>query len=110
MIKAVRGRACANRAVSRLRRRAVEARGLTRLGAQRPVGEPLPEEYEAFWAEVRRLPRRQAQAIALQYVYDLSVAEIAHTLGMAEGTVKSHLFRGRAALARVLSRTAEEDS
>ena len=103
-------RACANRAVSRLRRRAVEARGLTRLGAQPPVGEPLPEEYEAFWAEVRRLPRRQAQAIALQYVYDLSVAEIAHTLGMAEGTVKSHLFRGRAALARALSRTAEEDS
>jgi len=103
-------RACANRAVSTLRRRAVEARGLARLRAQRPGGaDPLPEEYEAFWAEVRRLPRRQAQAIALQYVYDLGVAEIALTLGMAEGTVKSHLFRGRAALATALRRTAEED-
>jgi RNA polymerase sigma factor (sigma-70 family) len=102
-------RACANRAVSTLRRRAVEARGLARLRAQRPAGEPLPEEYEAFWAEVRRLPRRQAQAIALQYVYDLGVAEIALTLGMAEGTVKSHLFRGRAALAAALRRIAEED-
>jgi RNA polymerase sigma-70 factor (ECF subfamily) len=55
-------------------------------------------EYEAFWAEVRRLPRRQAQAVALHYIYDLGVAEIASTLGCAEGTVKVHLSRGRAAL------------
>jgi len=100
-------RVCANRAVSGLRRRAVEARGLVRLGSQRPPAEPLPEEYEAFWAEVRRLPRRQAQTIALQLVYDLSVADIALTLGMAEGTVKSHLSRGRSALAQSLGRPTE---
>ena len=36
--------------------------------------------------------------IALHYIYDLGVAQIAATLGCAEGTVKVHLSRGRAAL------------
>jgi RNA polymerase sigma-70 factor (ECF subfamily) len=98
-------RVCANRAVSTLRRRAVEARALVRLGARRPPAEPLPAEHEAFWTEVRRLPRRQAQAVALHYIYDLGVAEIASTLECAEGTVKVHLSRGRAALS---SRLGEE--
>jgi RNA polymerase sigma-70 factor, ECF subfamily len=47
------------------------------------------------WREVRALPRRQAQVIALRYVTDASVAEIARTLGLAEGTVKARLYRGR---------------
>ena len=99
-------RVCANRSVSTLRRRSVEARGLLRL-VQHDRGEPLREEYEEFWSEVRRLPRRQAQVIALHYVYDLGVAEIAQTLGCAEGTVKSHLFRARAALAGRLGEPTE---
>jgi YVTN family beta-propeller protein len=37
--------------------------------------------------------------IALRYVVDASVAEIAETLGLAEGTVKAQLHRGRQALA-----------
>jgi RNA polymerase sigma-70 factor, ECF subfamily len=104
-------RVCANRAVSVLRRRAVEVRGLRRLLTQRePVGEPLPDEHEAFWAQVRQLPHRQAQVIALHYVYDLGVAEIALTLGCAEGTVKSHLFRGRATLASRLGQPLGDQS
>ena len=91
-------RVCANRAVSALRRRGVEARALVRLGSRRAPADPAPREYEEFWAEVRRLPRRQAQVVALHYIYDLGVAEIASTLGCAEGTVKVHLSRGRAAL------------
>ena len=100
-------RVCANRAVSTIRRRAVEARGLRRL-VQRDRGEALGETYEEFWSEVRRLPRRQAQVIALHYVYNLGVGEIAQTLGCAEGTVKSHLFRARAALAGRLGESSEE--
>lgn len=46
-----------------------------------------------------RRARRQAQAIALYYIYDLAFSEIAATLGCAEGTVKAHLARGRTALA-----------
>jgi RNA polymerase sigma-70 factor (ECF subfamily) len=59
----------------------------------------MADEHEAFWAEVRRLPRRQAQVIALHYMYDLGAAEVASTLGCAEGTVKAHLSRARSVLA-----------
>jgi len=103
-------RVCANRAVSTLRRRGVEARALVRLGSRRPDAEPLVPEHQAFWAEVRRLPRRQAQVIALHYVYDLGVAEIATTLACAEGTVKAHLSRGRATLSVRLGETLAEQA
>jgi RNA polymerase sigma-70 factor (ECF subfamily) len=103
-------RVCANRSVSTLRRRAVEARVLLRLGARRGDGPVMAEEHERFWAEVRRLPHRQRQVIALFYIYDLAVAEIATTLGCAEGTVKAHLARGRAALARQFDQPAEAES
>ena len=106
-------RTCANRCVSALRRRAVEARGLLRLRSERPRWQPGAEEGEAFWSHVRGLPRRQAQVLALHYVYDLGVSEIARTLGCAEGTVKAHLARGRTALAQRLGTEAgpaEDDS
>jgi RNA polymerase sigma-70 factor (ECF subfamily) len=103
-------RVCANRSVSTLRRRAVETRALLRLGTRRGDGPVLAEEHERFWAEVRRLPHRQAQAIALYYIYDLAVTEIATTLGCAEGTVKAHLARGRAGLARQFDRPGVEGS
>lgn len=101
-------RVCVNRAVSTMRRRGVEARALVRLGSRRAPAEPLPTEHEAFWAEVRRLPRRQAQVVALHYIYDLGVAEIASTLACAEGTVKVHLSRGRAALSGRLGQESAE--
>jgi RNA polymerase sigma factor (sigma-70 family) len=91
-------RVCANRATSLLRTRSAEARAVLRLAA-RPAGVSEPaSQHEEFWTEVRRLPRRQAQAAALRYVYDLSVAEIAATLGCSEGAVKQHLARARQAL------------
>jgi RNA polymerase sigma-70 factor (ECF subfamily) len=60
---------------------------------------PLSEE---FWYAVRALPRRQAQAAALRFVYDMPVAEIANVLGCSVGTVKQHLSRARQALAATL--------
>ena len=101
-------RVCANRSVSMLRRRTVEARALLRVGARREEPEPIAEESGRFWTEVRRLPRRQAQVVALHYIYDLGVADIATTLGCAEGTVKVHLSRGRSALASRMNRSTEE--
>jgi RNA polymerase sigma-70 factor, ECF subfamily len=102
-------RVCANQATSVLRRRAAEARALLRLGTREPTTE-LQASHEAFWAEVRGLPRRQAQVTALRYVYGLSVAEIATTLGCTEGTAKVHLTRARAALAERLIDGSEERS
>jgi RNA polymerase sigma-70 factor (ECF subfamily) len=65
-------------------------------------GIELDESDETFWQVVRRLPPRQAQAVALYYMEDYSVSDIAEVLDCSEGTVKTHLSRARAAVARQL--------
>lgn len=97
-------RVCANRSVSLFRRTTTEARALLWLRSRPQRDVSMAPEHEEFWTEVRRLPRRQAQVIALYYVYDLAVGEVARTLGCAEGTVKAHLARGRATLAERIAR------
>lgn len=90
----------ANLATSRGRRLAVEARALTRLRSRSALSQhdPLPHEAERFWRAVRRLPARQAEAVALRYHGELSVAEIAGAMDCAEGTVKAHLHGARTKL------------
>jgi len=82
------------------RRRLLEAKALARLLiGQGPAVAELALDDARVWRAVRALPRGQAQVIALYYIVDLPVAEIANTLGLAEGTVKAQLYRGRQALA-----------
>jgi RNA polymerase sigma factor (sigma-70 family) len=96
-------RVAANLATSGLRRRLVEARALARLAARRePALDRLPAENADFWRAVRVLPHRQAQAVALYYLEDLSIAQAAVVLDCAEGTVRAHLAKARRALARRL--------
>ena len=95
-------RVTCNRAASVVRRRLVEAKALVRLAKRTPIAVELDEGDEAFWQAVRRLPARQAQAVALYYFEDYSVREIAAVLDCSEGTVKTHLSRARAAVARHL--------
>lgn len=105
-------RTCANLAVSQYRRRVIELRALTRL-ASRPDAAPLDTPDEEFWEAVHRLPSRQAQAVALRYVYELDISEIAETLEISEGSVKQHLSRARARLTHELHLEAlevEEDA
>jgi len=52
---------------------------------------------------MRTLPEGQREVVALHYLADLDVAEVARTLGIPEGTVKSRLSRGRDALALALT-------
>jgi len=100
---------CAHQAVSWVRRRMSERRAVRRLaGRPEPQVEPLTGDAAQFWAEVRRLPHRQAQVTALFYALDLPVAEVADALGCAEGTVKVHLSRARAQLATRLGTTEEQ--
>jgi RNA polymerase sigma-70 factor (sigma-E family) len=60
------------------------------------------EERRAAVAAMRRLPARQREALILRYFADLSVNEIAQTMGVSSGTVKSATARGLAALGRML--------
>jgi RNA polymerase sigma-70 factor (ECF subfamily) len=101
-------RTCANLAVSHFRRGVVELRARARLAARRPPPAELDGAAEEFWAAVRALPHRQAQAAALRYVYELPIAEIAQTMDCSEGTVKQHLSRARHSLAGTLGATEEE--
>lgn len=61
------------------------------------------DEHRRLVAAVARLPRRQREVIALRYWADLSEHQIAQTLGISPGTVKSTAARARAALAAELS-------
>jgi RNA polymerase sigma factor (sigma-70 family) len=103
-------RVAINLAVSGSRTRLREARALVRLAGQRQLRvEPLPAADADFWRTVRGLPRRQAQAVALYYLEDLPVRQIAAILGCSEGAVKAHLFKGRRTLGRRLGVETEED-
>ena len=55
------------------------------------------------------LPPRQRAVIALHYLDDRPVAEIATLLGCSSGTVKTHLARGRQALASLLGEEATDE-
>jgi len=77
---------------------------------QRPLADP-PAVVEsedaiatrlAMVAALNRLPRRQREAVALHYLAGLTDDEVARALGIAEGTVKSHVHRGLVALRRSL--------
>jgi len=101
-------RVALNLATSQLRRLAAEARAVSRSGI-RPSNTATTVEFEdaePFWRLVRRLPPQQARVVALHYAADRSVIEIAEVLGIAEGTVKAHLFKARRRLTELL---AEED-
>jgi RNA polymerase sigma factor (sigma-70 family) len=102
-------RVAANLAVSAVRRRLAEARALVRLAGRRePSYADLPVEDGEFWRAVRRLPRRQAQVVALVALEELSTAEVAATLGCSRRTVQAHLQKARATLAGRLGLPIQE--
>lgn len=95
-------RVTCNRSVSFIRKRVREAKLLALLSSRAEGDIRLDDDDEAFWSAVRRLPARQAQVIALFYYEDMSVAEIANVLEISAGAVKTHLSRGREAIAQQL--------
>jgi RNA polymerase sigma factor (sigma-70 family) len=50
-------------------------------------------ERDALVRSLRRLPRRQQEVVVLRYIGDHSEEEVARTLGISVGTVKTHLHR-----------------
>ena len=56
---------------------------------------------------LRRLPRRQREAVVLRHLVGLSESDTAAVLGISEGTVKTHCRRGLEAMRAVLRRENE---
>jgi len=51
---------------------------------------------------LRALPRRQRDCVALRYYLELSIPDIAETLGVSVNSVKTHLQRGLRSMAQTL--------
>ncbi|MGW5671122.1 SigE family RNA polymerase sigma factor [Micromonospora sp. NPDC003776] len=94
-----------NLATSRWRRLRAAQSWLNR---QREEHVPGPEpDRVALTVALAQLPASQRRAVVLHYLADLSITQIAAQEGVPEGTVKSWLHRGRAALATRLAGTSE---
>lgn len=97
-----------NLARSRWRRGKVLRRLLHRFEAE-PVEVPgATPDHVALMSALRALPTGQRDAIALHYLADLPVTEVADLLGVSVGTVKSRLARGRITLAVLLGEPATD--
>lgn len=97
-----------NLATSVVRRATLDLRARSRMAAS--DASPIPREPESdrgVWEAVGRLPGKQRAAIALHYLEDRSVAEIAEILGCSPSTAKVHLHRGRTRLASLLDERNE---
>jgi RNA polymerase sigma-70 factor (sigma-E family) len=97
--------AVVNKSRSVLRHRVVVDKNLQNAPPDMPSAEHgafLLLERDAVIAALRKLPERQREAIALRYYADLSEAEIAATMKISRGAVKSHTARGMAALKAAL--------
>jgi len=86
------------------RRRTVRAHVPERQGHAPSAEEPvlLREEHGEVVAALHRLTRRQREVLVLRYWSHLSEAQIADTLGLSRGAVKSTASRALAALRRQL--------
>ena len=100
--------AVVNRSRSVLRHRTVVDKNLQKAPPDMPSAEHgalVLLERSAVVAALRGLPDRQREAIVLRYYADLSETQIAETLGISPGSVKTHAARGLASLRPVLEQT-----
>jgi RNA polymerase sigma-70 factor (sigma-E family) len=97
--------AVVNRSRSVLRHRTVVDRNAPKPAPDEPSAEHgalALIERSAVIAALRTLPDRQREAVVLRYYADLSEADIAATMGISRGAVKSHTARAMAALKSIL--------
>lgn len=73
------------------------------------TGQPGEGRAEELLELVQLLPERLRRVLLLYYYEERSVSEVALMLGCPEGTVKTTLFRARAALAEMLQRRGLDD-
>ena len=66
----------------------------------------ISEEHQEVLAAMRRLPVRQREAVVLRFYLDLGEEEIAASMRVTRGTVKSTTSRALAALGKMLGEQA----
>lgn len=71
-------------------------------GGQHSGHEDSVTQASVVWAALAALPTRQRAVMVLRYYEDLSEVEIAETLNISVGSVKSHASAARATLAQRL--------
>jgi RNA polymerase sigma-70 factor, ECF subfamily len=94
---------------SGLRRMRSERRARARLHAT-ALGEPPTADRIDVDRALAALPRRQREVAVLRYYLQMRTREVASALELDEGTVKSTLFRARAALAGALGIDESEEA
>jgi RNA polymerase sigma-70 factor (sigma-E family) len=93
-------------------RSALRKRRLPRGLRWEPAGESpesavlISEEHQEVLAAMRRLPVRQREAVVLRFYLDLGEEEIAASMRVTRGTVKSTTSRALAALGKMLGEQA----
>lgn len=95
-----------NLATTRWRRNRV-ASVFLRSQREQHVAEPSPDRIVLVQA-LTVLPANQRRVFVLHYLADMSIVDIAEQEGLPEGTVKSTLYRARAALADRLADLRKE--
>lgn len=93
---------------SKVRRLIVGRRKRDEVGSRTLVDRTTPDQTPIGLADgdlgtaVRALPLRQRECVVLRFVHDLTIADIAATLGVGEGSVKTHLHRALKTLGTAL--------
>jgi RNA polymerase sigma-70 factor, ECF subfamily len=95
-------------ATDRWRRLSIRRAFAARSGPQ-PAQAPPGEDWLIVSELLATVPMDQRRVLALHYLADLSVEQIAAETGANPNTVKSWLSRGRAALAALLTEEGEID-
>lgn len=95
-----------------------EAISLIRRSKRRPlavtVAQPAHDQASVQRLHVQRLllqlPKRQREVVALRFLADLSVHQVADLLNLSEGSVKTHAHRGLASLREAIETDTDEPS
>lgn len=96
---------------SALRHRRVANRYAEQSATREPSEEDASDamtEHQAAIAALRRLSRRQRECLVLRYYLDMAEGDVAATLGISAGSVKTHCSRGLSALSKLLGGGSDE--
>jgi RNA polymerase sigma factor (sigma-70 family) len=104
-IRRVAIRLAAREAVRERRRPSVERVGT---GPSLPADVPDGVVDLDLWRAVRTLPPRQRAVVALFYLEDMPIAEVADIVGCSESTVSVHLHRARRRLAELVGEEVQD--